>query len=216
LIKKKKHSIKRSTCDKSASSTPDLQGTGFTVIFIGPDCESSFSNEVVQTYKLDTSIFRVTKRANTINTVIKSSGWSVLDCYTILNLDNGQFGLILTGADGTMQKSISIETLDVTITSSSYDASTGYFQVQLYIRFKRNFPSINRGDVMILNSVYNPTTNLFQTTAQYQVTPNPVAQTNHSSDKSRRHKNVKTSHNGSCKSVSDNVYVCYNRDKSRK
>jgi hypothetical protein len=202
------------TCEKSDSSTP-IRKTGQTVIFIGPDCKSG-SNDVVQIYRLDAILPTPPKRITIINTEIKSGRLVVLDCNTILNLDNGQFILRLTGADETMQKSISTETFDVTITSSSYDASTGYFQVQLYILFKRNFPSINRGDIMTLNSVYDPATNLFQTTGQYQVTPNPVAQPNDSSDRSKRQKNIKTSHNGSCKSLSDNVYVCYNRDKSRK
>jgi hypothetical protein len=148
--------------------------------------------------------------------VLSSAGNLLFHYYTIINLDNGQFGLSSEAGADTTQKTLSTEAFDARITNSSFDTLTGYFQVQVYMRFKQNFPSIYIGEVFIINSVYNPSNNLFQTTVQYPATPNPMVQSNRSSEKSKCHKNVKTSRNGSCDHLSDNVYVCYNSDKSRR
>jgi hypothetical protein len=115
-----------------------------------------------------------------------------------------------------MENSISTENFDATITSSSYNTSNQSFQVQVYILIKQNFPSLNRGDVIIINSLYDSPSKVIQTSMQYQVTPNSIKQTNQSSDKSRHRKPSKTSDQVLCKNLSDNVYVCYNTNKSRK
>jgi hypothetical protein len=95
------------------------------------------STEIRQIYLFD--FILKDSIANRISTNIATFGSSVYQYYTFLNTNNGQAGLTFDENGGNMQHSISTNEFESTITSSSHNASSGSFQVQVYILVKKQF-----------------------------------------------------------------------------
>jgi hypothetical protein len=209
-----------SSCEKSKSSIPTAIGEGNNIILLGENCGKISAGGIENGLIKIIQNYNISDKSNyTVNTEISHYKQECLDCdlkegtsiafLTIVNENNIGIQLArpnkqLTIFDEQLPSQITTGLYDITITSSFYDVS-GKFQVQVYILYKENYISVNKGDVFVINYMYDPTNTLFTTSVQYQ--PVKLEKVNTKVFQEVSFNNVRR--NKLCQARYDNHYIKY-------
>jgi hypothetical protein len=176
-------SDKMTSCENQNISSPNRTGNGQIYVSFAESCNiynQAFTG-ISQLYTVTGNGLNDMSQSSIINTIIRhvgapsESGSPVegqsANFFTTVDFNTGNIGLLFDKAGETPRNSISTDIYTAEIITATADKTTKDFQVQVRILYKQDYISVKRGDVFIINSIYDPENYKFSISAQYQLQP---------------------------------------------